>query len=120
MIGKLDKEQIKRFLVSHDIKKKQMGMEDKTTMVYINGKATYLDTESVKDTLKDMSVNFLNNEIVENIVYNSIEDFKYTNINVKSARDYFIINGSIQTRNDIINNGIFNASTVTPIGTLKK
>lgn len=106
MISKLDKEQIKRFLVSHDSKKKQMGMEDKTTMVYINGKATYLDTESVKDTLKDMSVNFLNNEIVENIVYNSIEDFKYTNINVKSARDYFIINGSIQTRNDIINNGI--------------
>ena len=42
MISKLDKEQIKRFLVSHDSKKKQMGMEDKTTMVYINGKATYL------------------------------------------------------------------------------
>lgn len=106
MVGKLDKEQIKRFLVSHDNKKKQMGMDEKTTMVYINGKATYLDTESVKDTLKDMSISFLNNDIVENTIYNSIDDFKHTNISVKSAKDYFIINGSIQSRNDIINNGI--------------
>lgn len=101
---KLDELKIRQFLQQHEYKKASEGIEEKRTMVFINGKPTYLDTSSVKETLKEMSVEVYSDEVKKE--YNSISDFRHTNITVIKKDSYFIINGAIQTRNEIHDIGI--------------